>query len=96
MDTRKSLDPSKLGQEEKMKAFSSLLLLKEKQTGQIKGRACINGDSHRAYTQKKAAAPIISTESIFINAAIAASKNRKVQCYDVLSAFVNMDIDKDV
>jgi hypothetical protein len=37
--------------------------------------------------------PTISTESTFITAAIAASKRRKVRCYDIPSAFVNTDVD---
>ena len=37
MDTWTAMDPSKISQEERMKALSSLLFLKEKQTGKIKG-----------------------------------------------------------
>jgi hypothetical protein len=97
MDTWKPLHPSQRGQEEKMQALSLLLFLKEKQTGQIKGRACINGAPQRVYIPKEEAAlPTISTESTFITAAITASENRKVRCYDVPSVFVNTDVDKDV
>ncbi len=91
------MHPSQLEQEEKMRALSSLLFLKEKHTGQIKGRACINGVPQRAYIPKEEAAlPTVSTESTFITAAIATSENRKVHCYDVPSAFVNTDVDKDI
>jgi hypothetical protein len=48
MDTWKPMHPSRLGQEEKMRALLSLPFLKEKQTGQIKSRACINGAPQRA------------------------------------------------
>jgi hypothetical protein len=97
MDTWKPMHPSQLGQEEKMRALLLLLILKEKQTGQIKGRACINGALQRAYIWKEeAASPTVSTESTFITAAIITSENRKVRCYDVPSAFVNTDINKDV
>ncbi len=37
MDTWTAMDPSKISQEDQMKALSSLLFLKEKQTGKIKG-----------------------------------------------------------
>ena len=47
MDTWMAMDPSKISQEEQMKAFSSLLFLKEKQTGKIKGRACIKVHHNR-------------------------------------------------
>ncbi len=80
-----------------MQALSSLLFLKEKRTGKIKGRACINGAPQRKYIPKeKAALPTVSTESTFIIAAIAAKEKRKVQCYDIPSAFVNTDVDGDV
>ena len=80
-----------------MRALSSLLFLKEKRTGKIKGRACINGAPQRDYiTKEEAASPTVSTESTFITAAIAAKEKRKVRCYDIPSAFVNTDVDEDV
>jgi hypothetical protein len=80
-----------------MKAISLLLFLKEKQTGKIKGRACINGAPQRAYMSKEEAAlPTVSTESTFITAAIAANEKRRVRCYNIPSAFMNTDVDEDV
>jgi len=80
-----------------MRALSSLLFLKEKRTGDIKGRACVNGAPQRAYIPKEdAASPTVSTESTFITATIAAKEGRKVRCYNVPSAFVNTDVDEDV
>ncbi len=97
MDMWKAMDPAKLSREEQMQALSLLLFLKEKQTGKIKGRACLNGAPQQAYIPKEdAASPTVSMESTFITGAIAASKCRKVRCYNVPSAFVNMDVDKDV
>jgi hypothetical protein len=40
-------DPKKLTREEKRKALSSLIFLKEKDTGEIKGRTCVNGAPQR-------------------------------------------------
>ena len=40
--------------------------------------------------------PTVSTKSVFIMAAIAASEMRKVRCYDTPSAFVNTDVDENV
>jgi hypothetical protein len=97
MDTWTPLDPSKLSREEKMKALSSLMFLKEKRCGKVKGRACINGAPQRAYiTKEEAASPTVSTESTFITASIAAHEHRKVRCYDIPSAFVNTDLDEYV
>jgi hypothetical protein len=97
MDTWKVMDPAKLSQEEQMRALSLLLFLKEKQTGKIKGMACQNGAPQWVYIPKEdAASPTVSTESTFITGAIAASRCRKVRCYNIPSAFVNTDVDKDV
>ncbi len=97
IDTWKAMDPEKLSREKQMQALSLLLFLKEKQTGKIKGRACLNGAPQWACIPKEdAASPTVSTESTFITGAIAASKHRIVRCYDVPSAFVNTDVDKEV
>ncbi len=75
----------------------SLLFLKKKQTGAIKGCTCINGAPQRAYILKEdAALPTVSAESMFIMVAILASKKRKVQCYNMPRAFVNTDLNEDV
>ena len=97
MDTWKPIHAEKLTREEKMKALLSLLFLKEKRTVDIKGRACINGAPQRSYIPKEdAASPTVSMESTFITASITAHERRVVRCYDVPSAFVNTDVDKEV
>ena len=97
MDTWTPLQAEKLSQEQRMRALLSLLFLKEKRKGDIKGRACINGAPQRAYIPKEdAASPTVSTESTFITASIAAHEHRMVQCYDVPSAFVNTNVDEEV
>jgi hypothetical protein len=97
MDTWTPMDAGKLSREQRMRALSSLLFLKEKRTGDIKGRVCINGAPQRAYIAKEdAASPTVSTELTFITAAIAAKEGRRVRCYNVPSAFVNTDVDEDV
>ena len=81
MDTWTAMDPSKITREDQMRALSSLLFLKEKRTGKIKGRACINGAPQHDYiTKEEAASPTVSTESTFLTAAIAAKEKRKVRC----------------
>ncbi len=97
MDTWNLMDALRLSREEWLKALSSLLFLKEKQSGAIKGRACINGAPQREHILKEeAASPTVSTEMAFITVAIAVNKKRKVRCYDVPSTFVNTDVDEDV
>jgi hypothetical protein len=97
MDTWTPLEVSKLPREQRMCALLSLLFLEEKRTGDIRGRACINGAPQRAYIPKEdAALPTVSTESAFISATIATAEKRKVRCYNVPSAFVNTEVDEDV
>jgi len=97
MDRWRPIHAEKLSREEKMRALSSLLFLKEKRMGDIKGRACITGAPQWGYIAKEEAAlPIISTESTFITASIGAHERRAVQCHDVPSAFVNTGVDEDV
>jgi hypothetical protein len=97
MNTWTPLEASKLSREQQMCALSPLLFLKEKRTGDVKGRACINGAPQRTYISKEeAASPTVSTESTFITATIATAEKRKVRCYDVPSAFVNTEVDEDV
>ncbi len=91
------MDPAKLMREERMQALLSLLFLKEKQTETIKGWACNNGAPQHTYIAKEdAASPTVSSESTFITASITTKEKRMVRCYDVPSAFVNTDMDKDV
>jgi hypothetical protein len=62
-----------------MHALSSLMFLKEKSTGDVKGRACINGVPQRTYIPKEdAASPTVSTKSTFITTAIAAEEEGAV------------------
>jgi hypothetical protein len=56
MDTWTAMDPSKITHKDKVRVLLSLLFLKEKPTGKIKGRACINGGPQRAYIPKEEAA----------------------------------------
>jgi hypothetical protein len=97
MDTWMGMDPTKLTREEQAKTLSLLQFLKEKRCGKIKEQACMNGAPQQAYISKEEAAlPTVSTESIFIISAVAASKKKHIRCYNVPSAFVNTDMDENV
>jgi hypothetical protein len=91
------MDLSKLSREEWIQALSSLMLPKEKQSGKVKGQACLNGVPQRAYIPtEEAASPTVSTELTFIMAAIAAKERWPVCCYNMPSTFVNTEVDEDV
>jgi hypothetical protein len=58
-----SRDPSTMTQEQHKGALSSLIFLKEKSSGEIKSRTCINGAPQRDYIRKEdAASPTASTD----------------------------------
>ena len=97
MDTWSVMDPSQLSKEDRARALSSLLFLKEKRCGKIKGQACLNMVPQKAYIPKdEAALPTVLTESVFITLAIAVIKGRHVRRYNMPSVFVNANVDENV
>lgn len=61
------LDPSTITREQRARAIASLMFLKEKRNGDIKGRACADGRPQREEFEKAdATSPTIATESIFL------------------------------
>jgi hypothetical protein len=97
MDMWTPMEVSKLSQEKWMHTLFLLQFLKEKETGDNKGQACITGAPQQAYIPKEdAVSPTVSTELTFVTAVIVAKERRKVCCYDMPSAFVNTDIGDDV
>ena len=97
MDTWTPMHADKLSQEQRMQALLSMLFLKEKRTGDMKGCACINGAPQRNYIAKEeATSPTVSMESKFITALIAAHEQRVVRCYDKPSAFVKTNNNEDL
>jgi hypothetical protein len=87
-----------LTKEEKRKAISSLMFLKEKQDKSIKGRACADGrKQHNDWpTKQDSTSPTVSTESVFITAMIDAHKERDVGCFDIPGAFLHADSNEDI
>jgi hypothetical protein len=69
--------------EERRKAISSLMFLKEKRDKSIKGRMCANGRKQRkTWTKQESTSPTLATESVFITAVIASHKGLDVRCFD--------------
>ena len=68
-------DPTMLSRAEKVKALSSLMFLKDKRSGKVKGRVCVNGPPQRAYISKDdASSPTVANESVFITSVITANE----------------------
>ena len=60
-------DPNTLTMEERINGLLSLLFLKEKAMGEIKGRKCVNGVPQWAYIWKEdATSPTMAINSMFI------------------------------
>jgi len=81
-----------LSEEDRKKALSSLIFLKEKKSGAIKARSCANGSVQREHVAKEeAAAPTVGLDSVFITSAIDAKERRKVVMIDIPGAFLHAD-----
>jgi hypothetical protein len=81
-----------LSDEEKSKALSLLIFLKEKKSGNIKARSCTNRNKQREHIAKEeAAAPTVVLESVFITSTIDAKESRKVVTIDIPGAFLHAD-----
>ena len=83
-----------LSTEERAKAIGSLIFLKEKTDGTIKGRACADGRKQREDpAQADASSPTVSLESVLLTAVIDAHEGRDVAIVDIPNAFVQTDMD---
>jgi hypothetical protein len=73
-----------LSEEDRKKALSSLIFLKEKKSGAIKARSCANGSVQREHVAKEdAAVPTVGLNSVFITSTIDAKESRKVVTIDI-------------
>ena len=83
--------------EEKKKAISSLMFLKEKRDKTVKGQFCADGRKQRGdWTKQESTSPTVSTESVFLTAVIDAHERRDVGCYDIPGAFLHADSDENI
>jgi len=74
-DVCEPLYADKLSDEDKSKALTSLIFLKEMRDGKIKARSCANGSVQREHVVKEdAAAPTVALESVFMTATIDAKE----------------------
>jgi hypothetical protein len=88
---------TKLTPGQKSAALESMMFLKEKRDGIIKGRACADGRKQReTETPGDAASPTVLVESVMITAAVEAHEGRAVVVIDVPGAFLSADMDEEV
>ena len=97
MDTFFPRHGKTLTREERIKCLSSLIFLKEKRDGKVKGRTCVNGAPQREYIRKEdAAAPTVMTDAVFITSVIDAYERRYVATCDLPGAFLHTKTDEKV
>ena len=90
-------DASKLSPKQKKNALGYLMFLKQKRTGQIKGRGCADGRKQRLHTPKDdASSPTVATESVLLSCVIDAKEGRDVATVDIPGAFMQGDQDETV
>eukprot|EP00957_Ditylum_brightwellii_P059127 4486140-Ditylum_brightwellii.AAC.1 len=71
------------------------MFLKEKRSGEVKGRGCTDGRKQRVYkTKEEAHALAVSTEDMFLTAIIDAMEGRDVAIVDIPGAFMQAKIDE--
>ena len=76
--------------EEKKKALSLLIFLKEKQNGTVKAQSCTNGSVQQLHvTKEEAASPTVALESVFVTSTIEARENREVVTINISGAFLH-------
>ena len=90
-------DASTLSPMQKKNALGYLMFLKQKRTGQIKGRGCADRRKQRLHTPKDdASSPTVATESVILSCVIDAKERRDVATVDVPGAFMQGDQDETV
>jgi hypothetical protein len=95
-DTLKPQNAEELGTDQKKGALESLVFLKEKRDGTIKGRTCADGWKQRETAEPGAAtSPTVSLEYVIITSTIEAYKGREVAVVDIPGAYLSADMDEE-
>jgi len=98
MNVFRPIEVESLTYNEKKKALSSLMFLKEKRDSSVKVRMCADGRKQKdgTWAKQDTTSPTVATESVFITAIIDAHKGRDVACFDIPGAFLHADVDEDI
>ena len=90
-------DASTLSTTQKKNALGYFMFLKQKRTGQIKGRGCADGRKQRLHTPKDdASSPTVAMESVLLSCVIDAKECRDMATVDIPGAFMQGDQDETV
>jgi hypothetical protein len=81
-----------LSDNNKKKALSLLIFLRQKKNGAVKVRSCANSNPQREHIAKEeAAAPMVTLELVFLTLTIDAKENREVVTINIPGAFLHAD-----
>ena len=84
----------KLTKEERREALRTIMFLKHKRDGSLRGRTCADGSTQRGkYEKEDAASPTVALESVMLTAVIEAYENRDVAVVDIPSAYLHTEMD---
>jgi hypothetical protein len=96
-ETFEPQDVKTLTGDQKKSALESLMFLKEKRDGTIKGKTRADGRKQREVSTKSdTTSPTVALESVLITATIDAFERRDVAIVDVPGAFLTADMDEEV
>ena len=83
--------------DEKKKAISTLMFLKEKWAKTVKGWFCADGRKQRGdWMKQETTSPTVSNQSLFLTLVVDAHERRDVACYDIPGAFLHADSNEDI
>ena len=87
------VDISTLTESEKEKAQGSMMLLNQKQNGEVKARQVFNGKGTRGfYTREESASPTASGDSVMLTSVVDANERRDTMTNDAPNAFIQAHV----
>jgi hypothetical protein len=96
-DTFKPQNADELSTDQKKGALESLMFLKDKCDGTIKGGTCADGWKQRETAEPGAeTSPTVSLESVLITSTIEAFEGREVAMVDIPGAYLSAGMDEEV
>ena len=82
-----------LSPEQREKILESHIFIKQKRSGEIKGRTVAGGNKQRRYiSQEDASSPTVLTKSVILTSMIDAIEERDIAIVDIPNAFIQTEV----
>jgi hypothetical protein len=95
-DTFKPMLSKELSHTQRQSVLESHMFLKEKRSGEIKGRTVAGGNKQRDFISKEeASSPTVATEAVLLSCIIDADEDRDVAVIDIPNAFIQTRIEDE-